>query len=702
MARTVRYGRDLGDAASWHVQPVWKRRWEPPLGNILQGPFRSQPLGVLTADRAAEIAARRPEIARATIAGAESAVAGKVRFFGYPTVELSRPVDYSFDPLTARTWPARHAKFIDYRHAGVGDPKWIWELNRCQELPVLVQAWLLTKDPRFADEALRRMENWTRQQPPGRGIAWSSGFEAGVRGISLALAFDGLRGYENLDEERRRACLRTLHQHAEWIRFDPSTHSSANNHRIGELAGLATIGLLAPELASAAEAKAWAFEQLALEADRQISSDGTGVEQAFAYHLFIVDLLLMVVALLVARSEPVPLAFTSALDRSADALWGQVGGQDAAPTYGDADDGRAARLDPFEFREVRGVAAGLAACLGHGGARLVAGSLDASALWLFGPEGAARFDSTVPAPEPGNIVLPDAGLVILRSGRRRLVVDVGPLGYLSLAAHGHADALQVTLSDGSRQLVGDPGAGSYFGHPDWRRRFRGTRFHATVEVDGEDQSQAGGPFFWDSHAKSTLLRLDLDAGLVIAKHDGYLRLEHPVLHQRAVLLEEDFVVVYDRLHAATSPTSHQYRQTWPLHPSLVAEQAGPGLVRVTENGAPRLQLAFASSTPAEVALVRGVDDPFEGWWSPRLEEVIPAWHCTLVAESSQPITDLVALLWIVDGLWPDPEVAIEPTSSGARIELTTSRQGRHTLDFDLAGRVPGVARSTPPQKVGSG
>jgi uncharacterized heparinase superfamily protein len=606
---------------------------------------------------------------------------------------LSKPVDYSFDPFTKRAWPARHAKFIDYRHAAIGDPKWIWELNRCQQLPMLVQAWLLTEDARFAEEALERMESWISQQPPGRGIAWSSGFEAGIRGISFALAFDALRGYQSLDHERASSCLRTLHQHAKWIRLDPSTHSSANNHRIGELAGLATIGLLAPELTSADKWTSYALEKLAVEAERQILPDGTGAEQAFAYHLFIIDLLLLVVALLDARSEPVPDALTAALRRSADALSAQIGEEEPEPTYGDADDGRAVRLDPFEFRGARGIAAALAAHLGHSGARRVAGSLDPAALWLFGSRGAARFDSTSPAPEPGNIALADGGLVVLRRGQRRLVVDVGPLGYLSLAAHGHADSLQVTLSDGSRQLVVDPGAGSYFGHPDWRRRFRGTRFHATVEVDGEDQSQAGGPFFWVSHARTTLVRLDLEAGLVIAEHDGYLRLDHPVLHRRAVLIEEDLVVVYDRLLAASSPASHEYRQSWPLHPRLTAQQAAPGLVRVTENGAPRLLLALAASASAEVTLARGIDDPFEGWWSPRLEEAVPAWHCTLRAESSQRILDLVALLWIVDGAWPEPNVTIEPTPSGARVEFT-SHESRRTLGFDMEDRAPGVARST--------
>ena len=626
---------------------------------------------------------RRADTVAETIAAAERFLAGKVRYFGYPEVELPAPIDYNLDPYSGETWPSRHSKFIDYRNEEIGDPKWIWELNRCQELPLLAQAWLLSGDERFAEEAAVRMESWTRRQPPGRGIAWSSGFEAGIRGISLALTIDALRAYRGFDEERRRAGLLTLHQHAGWIRFDPSTHSSANNHRIGELAGLATIGLLAPELAASDEITSLALTELSAEAGRQIEQDGTGAEQAFAYHLFVVDLLLIVAALLIARSEAIPAGIVSALDRSADALWAQMGSDEPAPTYGDDDDGRAARLDPFESRDARGVAASLAACRGHSRARLVAGSLDPAALWLFGTDGAVQFDAVCPAPEPPSVVLPDAGLVILRGDDLRAMVDVGPLGYLSLAAHGHADSLQLTVSEGARELIVDPGAGSYYGHPSWRRRFRGTGFHATVEVDGEDQSEAGGPFLWSAHARTTLLHADPASGLVIAEHDGYQRLEHPVLHRRAVAVRENVIVVVDRVSALGGVEGHRYRQTWPFHPALTAELGEANAVHLHESGERRLTVALRASAPADLTLFRGSDDPFEGWSSPRLEEIVPAWQCALTTTSAEPVTDLVAVLRVGEDL-EDPALEIDSTDSVVRVEFNSGAR-RRALDLDLSG-----------------
>ena len=82
------------------------------------------------------------------------------------------------------------------------------------------------------------------------------------------------------------------------------------------------------------------------------------------------------------------------------------------------------------------------------------------------------------------MVLRDAGLVVLRRGGTRVTIDAGPLGYGALAAHGHADALQVTIADGDGELVVDPGVGSYYRQPPLREAFRGTGFHPTVLVDG--------------------------------------------------------------------------------------------------------------------------------------------------------------------------------------------------------------------------
>jgi uncharacterized heparinase superfamily protein len=636
MRRSAEHGFD---AALWHRPRSWRRRWTPPAaGNLTLAP---ESRGFVRADRAAHLAADDPgEVAR-VIEAAERALAGRVKFFGYPEVELARPVDYALDPHSGKRWPAKHAKGVDYRHDPPGDPKWIWELNRCQELPLLVAAWLFTGERRYADHVAAVIEQWVAQNPPGRGIAWSNGYEAGLRAISLSTAVDALRGAPSLPPQSAAKAVSVLWQHARWIERDPSTHSSANNHRIGELVGLITVSLLVPEVpGSAARARA-AVAELADQVDRQILPDGTGAELAHHYHLHVVDLVLVAVACLDAVGDAVPRRLTAALERSASALAAQIGPGEPAPRYGDEDEAFALRLDAGGPCDVADLAAALAARLGHAGARRLAPRLTPKAWWLFGDEGRARFERTSPAPAPGSILLEHGGLAVLRRGRLRAVLDYGQLGFLSIAAHGHADALSVTVADGADDLVTDPGTGSYFRRADVRNAFRGTAFHATVLVDGQDQSEIGGAFLWTRHARAHRCFADLEHGVVVAEHDGYRVLPDPVRHRRAlVVLDGRSLLVYDRLDALEA---HAYSVGWPLHPRLEVV-VRDGVAEAAIEGKTRLVVTPVASVPGTIRAVRGGERPLAGWWSPMLEAVEPAWflHFDLQASGRLDVATLLS------------------------------------------------------------
>ncbi|MGH3978644.1 MAG: heparinase II/III family protein, partial [Pseudonocardiaceae bacterium] len=303
--------------------------------------------------RAEALGQQRPEEAAAVIAAADGALGGRFAFFGYPEAALDDPIDWHRDPLSGTQWPAVPADRIDHR-SHHGDPKWIWELNRLQHLPWLAQAWLLTRDDRYAEAALYQLDSWLARNPPGIGVAWRGAFEAGVRAISVAVALQGLRDAVALTPERYRAAVRMLAASARRCWRDRSRFSSANNHLVGELAGLATVAILFPELSAARQWEQRATRLLAVEADRQILPDGAGAEQAIAYQVFTAELLLVVAALLRLRGDEPPPAIIRSLDRGASFLAALVGERDPAPRYGDDDEGFALRLGAEPLRSVRG------------------------------------------------------------------------------------------------------------------------------------------------------------------------------------------------------------------------------------------------------------------------------------------------------------------------------------------------------------
>src|SRR6185436_12137387 len=114
------------DAASWLVaRPVWRRRWR---ADDIPAPEPRPPIGFLTPERAGEVQAACPDASSRLVDAAEAAAHGRFQFFGYPECQVDPLGDFAADPLSGHRWPSSYAKFIDYRTARVGDPKWIWEL----------------------------------------------------------------------------------------------------------------------------------------------------------------------------------------------------------------------------------------------------------------------------------------------------------------------------------------------------------------------------------------------------------------------------------------------------------------------------------------------------------------------------------------------------------------------------------------------
>jgi hypothetical protein len=160
----------------------------------------------------------------------------------------------------------------------------------------------------------------------------------------------------------------------------------------------------------------------------------------------------------------------------------------------------------------------------------------------------------------------------------RLLVDAGPLGYLSTAAHGHADALSFVLNIGDREILVDPGTFAYHTDPAWRRYFRGTRAHNTVTVDDQDQSVQAGNFMWTDHARASCLEFEAGATRqrFVGEHNGYGRFDDPVTHRREVVFDgsRQLIEVTDMLRCAGK---HDAFRAWHFAENCQVERHGKGL-----------------------------------------------------------------------------------------------------------------------------
>lgn len=508
------------------------------------------------------------------------------------------------DPISGTSWPesSTSAFAVDFRQqSDRGDVKYVWEINRLQMLPLLAADYRLngTADSLAAIEAA--IASWHAANPPYGGINWTSGIEIALRAISLVLTH-ALLG-DTLSEPRRDEMAAHLAAARRWLLAFPSLYSSANNHRIAELAGLILIGLAFgdPDTVSQAE--------LERELRMQILPDGAPAEQSPTYGAFSVELALLCRIALKDTGK----AFSTPADARlmAFARYAACLGDEALVAAGDDDEGRAIG-DLAEIGFYSGKIGRLAAAIGTA-PETSRQSKDLRDALLGG---------AVPAslPTEGLMTFPEGGHSIWRgriAGRAvRLGFDHGPLGYLSIAAHGHADALSVTLAIDGEPILIDPGTYLYGSGGPWRSWFRSTAAHNTLVIDGESQSSMAGPFLWSHKARTRLIEAKATPLLLSAEHDGY-RKRHGVLHRRTIVAEGKGWRVTDCL-VGTQPQMAEL--VFQLAPGLGLAEDSEGLI-VSQQAAPILRLRLPSGTLKASA---GAAGPSGGWASPRFGLLVPA------------------------------------------------------------------------------
>jgi len=549
---------------------------------------------------------------------ADAAAAHRLSFFSLRELPLGDPIAWNRDHEVGRATPMGFAPAIDYRdHAEAGDAKVVWEPSRHQHLVVLARAYRASGDPRYARAVVEQLDSWLVQCPFLRGMQWRSPLELAIRLINWVFAVDLIREADVVSDAFRPRLLHAVHRHVWEVARKYSRGSSANNHLIGEAAGVFVACSYFSTLPGAARWRAEARAILLREIERQTYPEGCNRELALGYHVFALQF--FVVVGLVARwtGDPLTPAYWSVLERMMDFLAAFGAGGDRLPLFGDADDGYVVDLGEGAH-DWRGWLAAGAVLFGRADLKQVAGGYSEAAAWLLGGEGRAVFDGLEAAEAPlASQAFAGSGHYLLQHGagkdRVSVLFDCGELGFGSIAAHGHADALSVVVRAFGRDVLVDPGTYDYFRYPAWRRYFRGTSSHNTVEIDGQSQSEMQGLFLWGARARARCVAWEPGAagGRVVGEHDGYRRLADPVLHRRTLELDgpRRSLVIRDEIEATGSHAvaiHFHFSEEWEL---LARDGSrlvlGAGGARVTLDVDPAL-------APEEI---RGREDPIGGWVS---------------------------------------------------------------------------------------
>ncbi len=609
------------------LRAVWSRRQVTP-GQLSAAALPPAGERGFAAVLPPDTAARVPREARAAVLdSAERLLRGEWEVLGVVRTDLVLP-DWFHDPVTGRrSAPDRYAFRIDHRsEEQVGNVKQVWEISRLQHLTVLANAWFLTHEEKYARRVADQLRSWWRENPFLSGVHWTSGIELGIRLISLAWIRRLLDDWPDVADlfERHALAVRQIRWHQQYLAAFPSRGSSANNHVIAEASGQLAASCAFPWFRESERWRRKSALMLERELIRNTFPSGIGRELASDYQCFIAELGFVAAVEAQVSGHPLNPVVWERLCAMADSAAALLDERLRPPRQGDSDEGRGLLLDPPALNRWSSLLALADALVG----RLdwwPRPPADARSSIIGALAGTKRNIEGRPGNRPSRFA--DAGITLLRTAGENEIwcrCDGGPHGYLSIAAHAHADALSVEVRYAGVDILADPGTYCYHGDRMWRSYFRSTIAHNTAELGGRSQSSEGGPFMWVRHARAWEVEVidDGDFARWTAEHDGYASLNPPALHRRSVLLDRASrsIDIIDEIEGG----SHDVRLAFHLGPDVQVQLnescAVLDLPAAFMPAAARLELPPG----LRWALHRGETEPILGWYAPGLGRRVPA------------------------------------------------------------------------------
>jgi hypothetical protein len=504
--------------------------------------------------------------------------------------EVIEYIDYARDPIA-------HDVVYDVKVPGPrvklfvpgADAKAAWEVGRMQHLWRFAQArWLAeTAGERtlWARAFMESVRQFRAACPAGFGVQWSVAMEVSARAMHIAMAFAYVQDDPAIEPGFVAELFDMLEEHCLYIEEHlEETGAIRTNHYAADLVGLVVVGALFPELP---RSRVWLRDygrKLWEEIPRQCREDGTHFESSMGYQRLIGELFLAAILGARAGGAPAPREVEHAVAGLFRSLGDTLKPSGNIPQLGDLDSCRGLPLMPRTPLDCGYLPALGAAILGDPTLKLEGAPCPVEVAWLLGPSGFARFDKLPAQARPGNALLKDGGIGILRNGTGYLCLTSGPNGQGGTGGHAHNDKNGVELSFGSVDLIVDRGTFVYARDPAERNARRGTAGHSTVQVDGKEQNRIvpGRLFALPDRTRARVL--SVEGNVATGEHHGYQK--YGVLHRRIAALLPDAAAFTDEL---LGTGEHSFDVRWIVPHTGVSERpAAPAererLAALSEHG----------------------------------------------------------------------------------------------------------------------
>jgi hypothetical protein len=548
-----------------------------------------------------------------------------ISVFGKDFDYSSGKIDWHTDIFSGKSFPLSFSKSINIRNNADLSAKNVWEINRLQFLPLIAINYKTTRSEHYIDLFCNILSSWIDENPYLRGVNWYSNIEINLRLISWFFCWQIL-DVEKLSTENRQFAefvekrwIPSVYQHCKYSFNNPSRFSSANNHLVSEYAGL----FIASSLWKFRESEKWlrySAKGLEEEIKRQHSS-GVNKEEAAEYIQFITDFFLIAYVVGEKTGRKFSGQYADELHAILKYISDFLDCTGNFPKYGDEDDGKCTLLgNDHTFNNFKSLLTSGAILYKDPVLKLKGNGFDLKNRILFGVDGEQVYTSV------GEISLQQNSAFYRNEGHFifkkqsdgneiYLHFDAAPLGYLSIAAHGHADALSFILNVNGQPLFIDSGTYTYHTEPLWRSYFIGTLAHNTVRINKKNQAVNAGPTLWLDHFETVVQDSGLNetSEFVRASHNGYRK--EMAQHTREVLFDKvnDTFIITDSILVNDSNVT-EIEIPFHLHPDIKIDRTDRNNFRLFTSTGKEAELVTDEKLNAE--LISGQVTPgLLGWYS---------------------------------------------------------------------------------------
>lgn len=466
----------------------------------------------------------------------------KISSFDLTDYSWGKSIDWHVSPRGGKVWPEKHWSRMDISKEGMDDVKYTWQLNRHQHFYALGRAYWATGDEKYADEFIRQMTGWFRDNPPEIGINWTSSLEVSVRIVSWIWSFHFFASSPKFTGSFLEEFLKNIYFAASYIEsnLNFSRYCVPNDHLIGEAFALFACGIIFPEFKRSEKWKATGLKILLKELDKQVHNDGVYFMHSPYYQRFVMEFYVSFFVLAnlnkIAISDETKKRFSKmiAFIHSLSDKSGHV------PDFGENDGSKLLYLSNAGQNDFQPLLeSSVMACFGK---PLRNRKLCEETFWLFGKKylDIKKGDDLMALEKSDRF--PAGGYYFMQNETGRLIFRCGGVN-----SYAHADMLSFVFEMNGKPVFLDNGTYLYNSDIKWRDYFKSTSAHNTVRIDGLDQMINRRKFKWLSPNPGKLIKFaKSDDGYYIeGVHRGYLRLKNPVIHNRAIRFKKGKVAITD-------------------------------------------------------------------------------------------------------------------------------------------------------------